>query len=53
MIKKAKAMHKDEVIEAWERGQYIGMSFPQRFIPTEFEQDSEQYYNETFNNETE
>lgn len=48
ILEQAKAMHKDEIINAWDRGQYIGENFPQRVIPNEYEQDEEQYYNEMF-----
>lgn len=44
---KAKEMHKEEIKDAWDMGEYMGMYFPQ------YEQDTEEYYKETFggNNE--
>lgn len=45
---KAQEMFKQEIIDAWDRGQYIGSSFPNNQIEVEFEKDAEQYYNETF-----
>ena len=48
LSEQAKAMEREQIENAWDRGQYIGMSFPQGFIDNNFEQDSEAYYNETF-----
>jgi hypothetical protein len=47
IIEQAKAMHKEEIKDAWDMGEYMGMYFPQ------YVQDTEQYYNETYggNNE--
>lgn len=43
-------MEKQQIIDAWDRGQYIGSSFPNNQIEVEFEKDAEQYYNEIFKN---
>jgi hypothetical protein len=40
--KQAKAMHKEEIEEAWNDGCYQSSDFPKT-------SDAEQYYNETFN----
>lgn len=48
IFQKAKAMEKEQIENAWDRGQYIGENFPQRVIEPEYENDSEQYYNETY-----
>ena len=48
VIEQAKEMEREQIENAWDRGQYIGMSFPQGFIDNNFEQDSEAYYNETY-----
>jgi hypothetical protein len=40
---------KEQIMDAWDRGQYIGSSFPTNQIEVEFEKDSEHYYNETYN----
>jgi hypothetical protein len=47
ILEQAKAMHKEEIKDAWDMGEYMGMYFPQ------YVQDTEQYYNETYggNNE--
>ena len=48
LIEEARAMHKEQIENAWDRGQYIGENFPQRVIESEYENDSEEYYNRTF-----
>jgi hypothetical protein len=48
-LQQAKQMEKEQIENAWDRGQYIGENFPQRVIEPEYENDSEQYYNETYN----
>jgi hypothetical protein len=47
ILEQAKAIHKEEIKDAWDMGEYMGMYFPQ------YVQDTEQYYNETYggNNE--
>jgi hypothetical protein len=47
-LQQAKQMEKEQIENAWDRGQYIGENFPQRIIEPECENDSEQYYNETY-----
>jgi hypothetical protein len=49
VLNEAKEIEKEQTVNAWERGQYIGMSFPQRNIPNEYEQDGVQYYNHAYN----
>lgn len=44
----SKQIEKEQTVNAWERGKYIGMSFPQGFIPNEYEQNGTQYYNQTY-----
>lgn len=48
IVEQAKQMHKEQTVNAWERGKYIGMSFPQGSIPNEYEQNGTQYYNQTY-----
>ena len=45
---KAKEMEKQQIEDAWDRGKYIGESFPQKQIEPEYEQDAEEYYTETY-----
>jgi hypothetical protein len=47
-LEQAKQMEKEQTVNAWERGKYIGMSFPQGSIPNEYEQNGTQYYNQTY-----
>jgi hypothetical protein len=44
----AKEMEKRQKKRAWDRGKYIGESFPQKQIELEYEQDSEEYYTQTY-----
>jgi hypothetical protein len=48
IFKQAKQMEKEQTVNAWERGKYIGMTFSQGFIPNEYEQNGTQYYNQTY-----
>jgi hypothetical protein len=48
LIEEARAMHKEQIENAWDRGQYIGENFPQRIIEPEYENNSEEYYNQTY-----
>jgi hypothetical protein len=41
-------MEKQRIINAWDRGKYIGQSFPEGQIEAEFEQDAEEYYDNTY-----
>jgi len=50
-FEKAKEMHKEQIENAWDRGRYIGETFPQRVIMPEYENNSEEYYNETYGTE--
>jgi len=50
-FEKAKEMHKEQIENAWDRGQYIGETFPQRNIEPEYENNSEEYYNKTYRKE--
>jgi hypothetical protein len=45
---KAKEMEKQQIEDAWDRGKYIGESFPQKQIEPEYEQDAEEYYTQTY-----
>ena len=47
-IQQAIEMEKQQIMDAWDRGLYIGQIFPQGNIENIYEQDSEQYYNETY-----
>jgi hypothetical protein len=50
-VMKAKELlkvEKQQKKDAWDRGKYIGESFPQKQIEPEYEQDSEQYYTQTY-----
>jgi hypothetical protein len=40
-----------QIMDAWDRGLYIGQIFPQGNIENIYEQDSEQYYSETYKKE--
>jgi hypothetical protein len=51
LIEEARAMHKEQIENAWDRGQYIGENFPQRIIEPECENDSEHYYDKTYGKE--
>jgi hypothetical protein len=42
---------KQQIMDAWDRGLYIGQIFPQGNIENIYEQDSEQYYSETYKSE--
>jgi hypothetical protein len=44
-----KEQKKQQIMDAWDRGLYIGQIFPQGNIENIYEQDSEQYYKETYN----
>jgi hypothetical protein len=48
IFEKAKEMDKQQKKDAWDRGKYIGESFPQKQIEPEYEQDAEQYYTQTY-----
>ena len=39
---------KQQIMDAWDRGLYIGQIFQQGNIENIYEQDSEQYYSETY-----
>lgn len=43
-----KEQKKQQIMDAWDRGLYIGQIFPQGNIENIYEQDSEQYYNSTY-----
>ena len=45
---KAKEMEKQQIEDAWDRGKYIGQSFPKGQIEPEYEQDAEEYYTQTY-----
>lgn len=47
-FQEANQMHKEQIKNAWDRGRYIGETFPQRVIEPEYENNSEEYYNETY-----
>ena len=47
-IQQAIEMEKQQIMDAWDRGLYIGQIFPQGNIENIYEQDSEQYYNKTY-----
>jgi hypothetical protein len=44
----AKEMDKRQKKRAWDRGKYIGQSFPKGQIEPEYEQDAEEYYTQTY-----
>ena len=48
LLNKAKEIEKEQIENAWDRGRYIGVNFPQRIIEAEYENNSEQYYNELY-----
>ena len=48
LFDEAKQMEKEQIENAWDRGRYIGETFPQRAIEPEYENNSEEYYNETY-----
>jgi hypothetical protein len=48
-LKKLKTEEK-QIQNAWDRGQYIGQSFPGGQIEPEYEQDAEEYYYATYKN---
>lgn len=50
LFEKAKEKEKCQIENAWDRGHYIGSTFPNGNIENIYEQDQEQYYNETYNN---
>ena len=50
-FQEANQMHKEQIKNAWDRGRYIGETFPQRVIMPEYENNSEEYYNETYGTE--
>jgi hypothetical protein len=41
-------MDKRQKKRAWDRGKYIGQSFPKGQIEPEYEQDAEEYYTQTY-----
>jgi hypothetical protein len=47
-VAKAKEMEKQQKKAAWDRGKYIGQSFPKGQIEPEYEQDAEEYYTQTY-----
>jgi len=47
-FQQAKEMDKKQKKDAWDRGKYIGESFPKGQIEPEYEQDAEEYYTETY-----
>ena len=47
-VAKAKEMDKRQKKRAWDRGKYIGQSFPKGQIEPEYEQDAEEYYTQTY-----
>lgn len=47
-LQHAKQMYEAQIKDAWDRGQYVGMIFPQGKIEDTFEQDSDQYFNEMY-----
>lgn len=42
---------KEQIESAWDRGQYIGHTFPQRVIEPGYEYNSEEYYNQVYGTE--
>jgi hypothetical protein len=48
LFQQAKEMDKRQKKRAWDRGKYIGESFPQKQIEPEYEQDAEEYYTQTY-----
>jgi hypothetical protein len=49
-FEQAKEKFERQIINAWDRGQYIGQSFQRGHIESEYERDAQQYYNKTFKN---
>jgi hypothetical protein len=47
-IQQAKEKFEQQIENAWDRGKYIGQFFSEKQIEVEYEQDAEQYYNETY-----
>lgn len=47
-FQEANQMHKEQIKNAWDRGRYIGYFFPQGITEPEYENNSEEYYNETY-----
>ena len=47
-VQQAKEMDKRQKKRAWDRGKYIGQSFPKGQIEPEYEQDAEEYYTQTY-----
>jgi hypothetical protein len=47
-FEQAKEMDKRQKKRAWDRGKYIGQSFPKGQIEPEYEQDAEEYYTQTY-----
>jgi alpha-glucuronidase len=48
IIDQAKAMEKEQIKNAWNRGQYIGTYFYGKQIEKPHEQNAEQYYNQIY-----
>jgi hypothetical protein len=42
---------KEQIESAWDRGQYIAETFPQRVTEPGYESNSEEYFNETYHYE--
>jgi hypothetical protein len=47
-VQQAAEMEKRQKKRAWDRGKYIGQSFPKGQIEPEYEQDAEEYYTQTY-----
>jgi hypothetical protein len=47
-FERAKEIDRNQKKSAWDRGKYIGESFPQKQIEPEYEQDAEEYYTQTY-----
>jgi hypothetical protein len=42
---------KEQIESAWDRGQYIAETFPQRVVEPGYENNSEEYYNQVYGTE--
>jgi hypothetical protein len=48
LYERAKEIDRQQKKAAWDRGKYIGESFPQKQIEPEYEQEAEEYYTQTY-----